>query len=101
HPPSGTDWPVVGRPAALPTGNVRVGMFSLGNAAATAVTSEFDWFTLTTPGGGGGGGGDDFDGTRLDKTRWNAIQREETSLYSVGSGGLTMTMVQADVAGGK
>ena len=33
----------------------------------------------------------------LDKTRWNAIQREDTSLYNVGSGGLTMTMVQADV----
>ena len=76
-----------------------MGVFSLGNAAATAVTSEFDWFTLTTPGGGGGGAGDEFDGTSLDKTRWNAIQREDTSLYSVGSGGLTMTMVQADVGG--
>ena len=95
----GTTWTLVGRPADLPTGTVRVGMFSLGNAAATTVTSEFDWFTLTTPGGGSGGAGDDFNGTALDKTRWNAIQREDTSLYSVGSGGLTMTMVQADVAG--
>ncbi|MDA0184926.1 ThuA domain-containing protein [Solirubrobacter phytolaccae] len=96
---NGTDWTVVGQPANLPTGTVRVGMFSLGNAAATAVTSEFDWFTLTTPGGGGGGAGDEFDGTSLDKTRWNAITREDTSLYSVGSGGLTMTLVQADVGG--
>ena len=48
----GTTWTLVGRPADLPTGNVRVGMFSLGNAAATTVTSEFDWFTLTTPGWG-------------------------------------------------
>ena len=98
---NGTDWTLVGppgRPAG--TGNVRLGMFSLGNAAAVAVTSEFDWFTLTTPGGGSGGAGDEFNGTSLDKTRWNAIQREDTSLYSVGSGGLTMTLVQADVASG-
>ena len=91
---------MVGRPADLPTGTVRVGVFSLGNAAATTVTSEFDWFTLTTPGGGSGGAGDEFNGTALDKTRWNAIQREDTSLYTVGSGGLTMTLVQADVASG-
>ena len=69
-------------------------MFSLGNAAATAVTSEFDWFTLTTPGGGSGGAGDEFTGTSLDKTRWNAIAREDTSLYTVGNGGLTTTLVQ-------
>ena len=79
---NGTDWTLVGRPADLPTGTVRVGVFSLGNAAATAVTSEFDWFTLTTPGGGSGGAGDEFNGTSLDKTRWNAIQREDTSLYT-------------------
>jgi PKD repeat protein/glucose/arabinose dehydrogenase len=94
----GTTWTLVGRPADLPAGNVRVGVFSLGNAAATTVTSEFDWFTLTTP-GSGGGPGDEFDGTSLDKTRWNAIQREDTSLYKVSNGGLTATMVQADVAG--
>ena len=79
---------------------MRLGVFSLGNAAAVAVTSEFDWFTLTTPGGGSGGAGDEFNGTSLDKTRWNAIQREDTSLYTVGSGGLTMTLVQSDVASG-
>src|SRR5262249_23232548 len=67
------DWTLVGQPANLPTGTVRVGMFALGNAAATTVTSEFDWFTLDTPGTGSGGPGDDFNGTSLDKTRWNAI----------------------------
>ena len=96
---NGTDWTLVGRPANLPTGTVRVGVFSLGNAAATAVTSEFDWVTLTTPGGGGGGAGDEFDGTVARQDALERDQREDTSLYSVGSGGLTMTMVQADVGG--
>jgi len=97
---NGTDWTLTGRPAALPTGNVRVGVFALSNAAATTVTSEFDWFTLTTPGGGSGGAGDEFDGTSLDKTRWNGIVREDTSLYTVADGALTMTTVKADVDGG-
>ena len=36
---NGTDWTLVGRPANLPTGTVRVGVFALGNAAATTVTA--------------------------------------------------------------
>ena len=98
--PDGTTWTLVGQPANLPTGTVRLGMFALGNAAATTVTSEFDWFTLTTPGSGSGGTGDDFNGTSLDKTRWNGIVREDTSLYKVADGGLTLTTVQSEIAAG-
>ena len=70
---NGTDWTVVGQPANLPTGTVRLGMFSLGNAAATTVTSEFDWFTLTTPGGPAAAAATSSTAPSLDKTRWNGI----------------------------
>ncbi len=93
----GTNWTLTGQPADLPA-NARVGIFALDNAAATHVTAKFDWFTLTGAGNGGSGGpGDDFDGSSLDKTRWNSIVREDTSLYSVTNGGLSVTTVPGDI----
>ena len=41
--------------------------------------------------------GDDFDGTTLDKSRWNAIVREDATKYTVGSGGITTTTVEGDI----
>jgi cytochrome c len=92
--PDGTNWTLVGRPADLPA-NARVGFFALDNAAATHVTAKFDWFTLTN--GGSGGPGDDFSGSSLDKTRWNAIVREDTSKYAVAGGGLSVTTTLGDI----
>ena len=93
----GTTWTPVGRSAVLPA-NAKVGVFALSNAATTVVNAKFDYVTLEganvpaplTP-------GDDFDGTTLDKTRWNAIVREDATKYTVGSGGLTITTVEGDI----
>ena len=93
----GTTWTPVGQSAALPA-NAKVGVFALSNAATTVVNAKFDYVTLEganvpaplTP-------GDDFDGTTLDKTRWNAIVREDATKYTVGSGGLTITTVEGDI----
>ena len=59
--------------------------------------AAFDFFRLTTGSGGGGGGpagpsrDDQFDGSTLDTSRWNAIVRGNPSAYSVGGGELTIT----------
>ena len=53
------------------------------------------------PGGGGTPSGpsrdDDFSGTSLDKTRWNAIVRENPAKYAVGGGNLTITTELGDI----
>ena len=93
----GTTWTAVGRSAALPA-NAKIGVFALSNAATTVVNAKFDYVTLEganvpaplAP-------GDEFDGTTLDKTRWNAIVREDATKYTVGNGGLTMTTVEGDI----
>ena len=93
----GTTWTPVGRSAVLPA-NAKVGVFALSNAATTVVNAKFDYVTLEgvnvpsplVP-------GDDFDGTTLDKTRWNAIVREDATKYTVGNGGLTITTVEGDI----
>ena len=65
--------------------------------------AAFDFFRLTTGSGGGGGGpagpsrDDQFDGSSLDTTRWNAIVRDNPSAYSVGGGELTITTEPGDI----
>ena len=96
----GVDWTPVGRPAPLPA-DAKVGMFAFNNAAATSPEAAFDSFRLTTGSGGGGPTGptrdDQFDGSSLDKTRWNAIVRDNPSAYSVGGGELTITTEPGDI----
>ena len=76
----GVDWTPVGRPAPLPA-DARIGAFAFNNAATSSPEAAFDFFRLTTGSGGGGGGptgpsrDDQFDGSTLDTTRWNAIVR--------------------------
>ena len=96
----GVDWTPVGRPAPLPA-NARIGMFAFNNAATTSPEAAFDSFRLTTGSGGGGGPAgpsrdDQFDGSSLDTTRWNAIVRGNTSA-SVGGGELTITTEPGDI----
>jgi len=43
---------------------------------------------------------DQFDGTSLDKTRWNAIVREDTAGYRVEGGSLVLPTVRSDLYGG-
>jgi len=92
----GETWTAVGRSAAQPA-NAKVGIFALSNAAATVANAQFDWVTLEGPNVPRTGGlGDDFDGGSLDKSRWNAIVREDATLYKVENGGLTVTTVAGD-----
>ena len=52
------------------------------------------------PGGGTPSGpsrDDDFSGTSLDKTRWNAIVRDNPAKYEVGGGNLTITTELGDI----
>ena len=98
----GVDWTPVGRPAPLPA-DARIGAFAFNNAATSSPEAAFDFFRLTTGSGGGGGGpagpsrDDQFDGSSLDTSRWNAIVRGNPSAYSVGGGELTITTEPGDI----
>ena len=95
----GSAWTPVGRPAPLPA-NARLGMFAFSNDGAGNPVAAFDSFTLTTGGGGTPAGpsrDDQFDGSSLDKTRWNAIVREDATAYSVSGGELTITTQPGDI----
>ena len=90
-------------PAAIPAG-AKIGMFAFNNAAAASPVADFDWFRLETAGGGGGGGtpsgpsrDDDFSGSSLDKSRWNAIVRDNPAAYNLGGGNLNITTELGDI----
>ncbi|MBE2320930.1 ThuA domain-containing protein [Solirubrobacter sp. CPCC 204708] len=93
----GTTWTAVGRSAVQPA-NAKIGVFALSNAATTVTNAQFDYVTLEgtnvpvplVP-------GDEFDGTSLNKTRWNAIVREDDTKYSLANGALTITTVEGDI----
>ena len=98
----GTTWTPVGRPAAIPAG-AKIGMFAFNNAAATSPGRGLRLVPPRGPGGGGGGTpsgpsrDDDFSGTSLDKSRWNAIVRDNPAKYEVGGGNLTITTELGDI----
>ena len=101
----GTTWTPVGRPAPLPA-NAKIGMFAFSNDGTGNPVAAFDSFTLTGDEVGGGGGpvgpsrDDQFDGTSLDKDRWNAIVRENDAAYEVAGGDLTITTEPGDIYSG-
>ena len=79
-------------------------MFAFSNAAATTPVADFDWFRIETAGGGGGGGtpsgpsrDDDFSGDSLDKTRWNAIVRDNPAAYNLSGGNFNLTTELGDI----
>jgi cytochrome c len=100
----GAAWTNVGRPAPLPA-NAKIGLFAFSNAAATSPMADFDWFSLEGENVGGGGGGgpvgpsydDQFDGSSLDKGRWNAIVRDVPAEYDVAGGKLAITTSVGDI----
>ncbi len=95
----GLSWTPVGRPTVIPA-NAKLGMFAFSNAAATTPVADFDWFEIATAGGGTPSGpsyDDQFDGDALDKTRWNAIVRDNPAAYSVSGGNLTITTELGDI----
>src|SRR5262249_43361204 len=93
----GSTWTPVGRSAALPA-NPRIGMFAFNNAAASAPVADFDWFRLGGPSAPAGPSRDhDFSGSPLDKSRWNAIVRDNPAKYAVAGGNLTITTELGDI----
>src|SRR4051794_33268214 len=92
----GTTWTKVGQTAALPA-NAKIGLFALSNAAATNATAKFDYVTVDGANAGGSSPGDDFNGTSLDKTKWNGIVREDATKYNVSNGALNVTAVAGDL----
>ena len=98
----GTTWTPVGRPAPIPA-NAKIGMFAFSNAAATAPGRGLRLVPPRSAGGGGGGTpsgpsrDDDFSGDSLDKSRWNAIVRDNPAKYAVGGGNLTITTELGDI----
>jgi PKD repeat protein len=99
----GNSWTPVGRAAPLPA-NAKIGMFAFSNDGTGNPVAAFDSFTLTGDNVGGGSAGpsrdDEFTGAALDKTRWNAIVRENPAAYTVSGGNLTITTEPGDIYSG-
>jgi cytochrome c len=97
----GTEFLPVGRPASLATfTNPRIGPAALSDQAPSFPVARFDWIRFnpdSSSGGGGSGFSDAFDGSSLDKTRWDAIVRDVPSEYTVAGGQLTITTSPGDI----
>ena len=92
----------VGRAAGLAgINNPKIGLFALqGGTDAPVVNAAFDWFqispdTLAEP----VDPSDEFNGTSLDKCRWNAIVREDPTAYRVSGGALRIDVPNGDIYG--
>ena len=99
----GNTWTPVGRPAPLPA-DAKIGLFAFANDGQGNPVAAFDRFTLTGDEVGGGGGtpsgpsyDDEFDGSALDKQRWNAIVRDTPSQYEVSGGEFKLKLSQGDI----
>ena len=90
----------VGRPAPLAGINeAKVGLFALnGGTAAPVVNASFGSFVFTPdeppsdieP-------SDEFDGTALDRCRWDAVVREDATAYRVNNGQLYIDSSNGDI----
>ncbi|MDG4768077.1 ThuA domain-containing protein [Solwaraspora sp. WMMD406] len=90
----------VGRSAALAgITDPRIGVFALnGGTEAPVVDAAFDWFQITPDEPAGPvEASDEFDGSTLDKCRWDAIVREDPSAYRVVDGSLQIDVPNGDI----
>ena len=90
----------VGRPAPMSTlTSPKIGPTALsGMVTQTTPTATFDWIRFDPDGTSGSTDpSDEFDGSALDECRWNAIVREDPSLYDVANGALTINATTGDL----
>ena len=98
----GTTWLPAGT-VTNPMADPDFGVFAFGPQAAgqgDAVTFDYFWLDGQDPPSEcqcEATGGDSFDSGSLDKTKWNAIVREQADLYAVQAGWLEMTTVNGDI----
>jgi cytochrome c len=97
----GTTFTPVGQPAPLSAfaAGAKVGPHALSGGAGSQPTATFDWIRFDPDGTSGGSTlrSDEFDGTALDKCRWNAIVREDPTKYEVSDGALKITTTPGDL----
>ncbi|MEU7822472.1 ThuA domain-containing protein [Catellatospora sp. NPDC049133] len=96
----GVTFAPVGQSAALAgIVNPKVGMFALnGGTTAPVVDAAFDWFQLTPDAPAGPiDPSDEFDGSALDRCKWNAVVREDTTKYRVAGGKLEIDVPNGDI----
>ncbi|MEO9326258.1 ThuA domain-containing protein [Nocardioides sp. C4-1] len=89
----------VGRPAPLSTfAAPKIGPAAVSGGAATSPTVSFDWVRFDPDGTSDvSDPTDEFEGTTLEECRWNAIVREDASLYRVADGKLTIDATLGDL----
>ncbi|MCP3424288.1 ThuA domain-containing protein [Nocardioides pinisoli] len=89
----------VGRPAPLSTfAEPKIGPTAVSGGAASSPTATFDWIRFEPDGTSGATDPtDEFEGNGLDECRWNAIVREDASLYDVADGALTINATTGDL----
>ncbi|MFV2017556.1 ThuA domain-containing protein [Micromonospora sp. LOL_023] len=98
--PDGQTFTPVGRAATLAgIDNPQIGMFALnGGTVAPVVDAVFDWFQFTPDAPAGPvEASDEFDGSSLDKCRWDAIVREDAAAYRVVDGALRIDVPNGDI----
>jgi cytochrome c len=99
----GEAWTPISAPVTNPMEAPDFGLFAFGpQAEGQGDVVPFEYFTLDGEDAPGGececeSSGDEFDGSSLDKTKWNSIVREDDSLYTVEDGALKVTTVNGDI----
>ncbi|MFB9315717.1 ThuA domain-containing protein [Nocardioides plantarum] len=89
----------VGRPASMSTlAEPRIGPTAVSGGATGTPTATFDWIRFDPDGTSGSTDPtDEFDGAGLETCRWNAIVREDPSLYDVENGALVVQATLGDL----
>jgi PKD repeat protein/glucose/arabinose dehydrogenase len=97
----GSSWTDIGTTGTDLTGltNPRIGVYATASnqAGAGQPTASFHSVEFEPDAAGGIDPNDEFDGSSLDKTKWNSIVREQEDLYEVSGGQLHVTTVNGDI----
>ncbi|GIF52353.1 glucose/arabinose dehydrogenase [Asanoa ferruginea] len=96
----GVTYTPAGRSASLAgINNPKIGLYAVNGGTAAPVTdAQFDWFQISPDElGEDADPNDEFDGSALDKCRWDAVVREDATAYQVGGGQLTINVPNGDI----